>query len=221
MNSQHPDIESLDEPDSIVPLAGGEVSPDELVAYAKYLGETRFAARAAQYDLDASFPTENYKDLHAAGFLALMIPKEQGGYGASFETYCRVSAELGRWCGATALTFNMHAQTMFWTGAVFDSIEFDEELRALQHQRRKKLYQEVITDGAIFAQPFSEPNSAAAAGKAPFGTTARRVDGGWVVNGIKHFASLAGSAKYYSMVCTIESDEGDARNQERGLPLRS
>ena len=118
---------------------------------------------------------------------------------------------LGKWCGATALTFNMHAQTMMWTGAIVDSLPMDDELRKAQHQRRSKLYQQVIRDGAIFAQPLSEPNSAAAAGKAPFGTTARKVDGGWIVNGMKHFASLSGSAHYYSMVCTIDTDEGDAR----------
>ena len=57
-------------------------------------------------------------------------------------------------------------------------------------------------DGALFAQPFSEPDSAAAAGQAPFGTTARKVEGGWRVNGVKHFASLAGAAHYYGLLCT-------------------
>ena len=119
--------------------------------------------------------------------------------------------EIGRWCGATALTFNMHAQTMLWTGNVFDTVPGFDESRETQNERRRKLYDRVLSDGAIFAQPFSEPNSAAAAGKAPFGTTARRVDGGWIVNGTKHFASLSGAASYYSMVCTIESDEGSER----------
>ena len=186
---------------------------EELVAIARHLGETRFAGRAAEYDRDAAFPTENYEDLKAAGFLGLTIPKEYGGIGADFEAYCRVSAEIGKWCGATALTFNMHAQTMFWTGSVFDGLPVDDDVRAEQNLRRKELYRRVTEDGAIFAQPFSEPNSAAAAGKAPFGTTARRVEGGWIVNGIKHFASLSGAASYYSMVCTIETDEGDARTK--------
>ncbi|MEM7300572.1 MAG: acyl-CoA dehydrogenase family protein [Pseudomonadota bacterium] len=183
-------------------------SPDELVANARALGEGKFADRSARYDEDGSFPFDNYNDLRDAGFLALTIPRENGGLGADFETYCRVSAELGRWCGATALTFNMHAQTTLWTGAVFDSLPVRDETRALQNQRREKLYEKVIKEGAIFAQPFSEPNSAAAAGKAPFGTTAKKVDGGWIVNGMKHFASLAGAATHYSMVCTVEGDEG-------------
>lgn len=196
-----------------LPVAKAGMSAEELVAIAAELGETRFAPRSAQYDSEASFPTENYDDMRRAGLLALTIPAEYGGVGADFATYCRVSAELGRWCGATALTFNMHAQTTFWTGAMFDSLPIDDDVRKVQNERRAKLYDQVVNGDGIFAQPFSEPNSAAAAGKAPFGTTARKVEGGWVVNGIKHFASLSGAASHYSMACTIESDEGDQRTK--------
>ena len=197
----------------VLPIISSKSTPDELISAARWLGQNRFQDRADEYDRDAKFPTENYQDLKEAGFLGLTIPSEFGGIGASFETYCKVSAEMGRWCGATALTFNMHAQTMFWTGSVFDSTPGFEEERSVQNFRRENLYKRVLEDGAIFAQPFSEPNSAAAAGKAPFGTTARKVDGGWIVNGMKHFASLSGAASYYSMVCTIESDEGSARTK--------
>ena len=194
-----------------VPVAEVSSTADQLVAIARELGKHRFKGRAETHDREASFPTQNYKDLREAGFLGLTIPSKYGGIGADFATYCRVSAELGRWCGATALTFNMHAQTLFWTGSMFDDLSIDDELRAVQAERRKELYRQVIEEGAIFAQPFSEPNSAAAAGKAPFGTTARKVKGGWIVNGVKHFASLSGAARYYSMVCTIDSDEGEER----------
>jgi len=64
----------------------------------------------------------------------------------------------------------------------------------------------VIQDGAIYAQPFSE-GSAAAAGKAPFGTTATKVDGGWKINGRKIFASLSGAANYYGVLCTEDKPE--------------
>ena len=79
-----------------------------LVALAGRLGREKFAARAARYDREASFPFENYEDLRAHGLLGLCVPESHGGLGADFETYCLVSAELGRWCGTTALTFNMH-----------------------------------------------------------------------------------------------------------------
>ncbi|MEM9010374.1 MAG: acyl-CoA dehydrogenase family protein [Pseudomonadota bacterium] len=175
-----------------------------LIAKARELGETRFAERAAIYDAEGRFPTENYADLRQAGFLGLVIPTEYGGLGADYETYCHVSAEMARWCGATALTFNMHCATLLWSSRAIDDLPMSDEDRAMQHENRAGIYREVIEEGVIFAQPFSEPNTAAAAGKAPFGTTARKVDGGWIVNGMKHFASLSGAAQYYSMVCSVD-----------------
>jgi alkylation response protein AidB-like acyl-CoA dehydrogenase len=173
-----------------------------LVELVRELGKDRFAARAHRYDTDASFPFENYADLREAGLLGLTIPKRHGGLGADYATYTLVSAELGRWCGATALTFNMHACSMLWSSQMADDLPMAAEDRALHDRRRGRIYERVIRDGALFAQPFSEPDSAAAAGQAPFGTTARKVEGGWRVNGVKHFASLAGAAHYYGLLCT-------------------
>ena len=160
-----------------------------------------FAKRAARYDAEASFPHENYAELRAAGFLGLCIPEKQGGLGADFKTYSLVSATLGKYCGATALTFNMHACSTLWPGALADDLRMTAEERAEHEQRRKMHFGKVIKDGAIYAQPFSE-GSAAAAGKAPFGTTAARAEGGWRINGRKIFASLSGAAHYYGVLCT-------------------
>jgi alkylation response protein AidB-like acyl-CoA dehydrogenase len=183
-----------------------------LIGRIRELGRDRFAARAAKYDLEASFPHENYADLREAGFLRLTIPKAHGGLGARYQTYALVSAELGRWCGATALTLNMHTCTMMWTSQMADDLAMSAEDRAEHERRRAGIYRMVVEEGALFAQPFSEPNTAAAAGKAPFGTTATKVDGGWRVNGMKHFASLSGAATHYGVLCTEAKENADARD---------
>ena len=51
------------------------------------------------------------------------MPGRYRGMGADFATYCLVSAELGRHCGATALTFNMHVCSTLWTGALADDLD--------------------------------------------------------------------------------------------------
>jgi alkylation response protein AidB-like acyl-CoA dehydrogenase len=182
-----------------------------LVALAGRLGREKFAPRAERHDREASFPHENYADLHAAGLLGLCVPESHGGLGADFETYCLVSAELGRWCGATALTFNMHASSALWTGPLADQLEMDEATRAELERLRAGHYRRIVRDGAIYAQPFSE-GSAAAAGKAPFGTLARKVEGGWVLNGRKIFASLSGAAHFYGVLCTEDKAERTMRD---------
>ena len=88
----------------------------DLMALARRLGAERFAPRAAQLDRDATFPFANYDDMRDAGLLGLCVPQAHGGLGADYATYAMVSAELGRYCGATALTFNMHVCTTLWSG---------------------------------------------------------------------------------------------------------
>jgi len=184
----------------------------ELLALAHALGRDKFAARAAQWDEEASFPFANYADLRAAGLLKLCVPREHGGLGADYPSYMMVAAEIGRFCGATALTYNMHICSTMWTGVLADGIPMTETQRAEHGQRRELHFRRVVEDGAIYAQPFSE-GSAAAAGRAPFGTTARKVEGGWIVNGRKIFASLSGAADYYGLLCT--EDKGDEKPDAR------
>ena len=174
----------------------------ELIALVDEIGPG-MAARAERYDREASFPFENYADMRKAGLLGLCVPEKFGGRGADLRTYAIVSATIGKYCGATALTFNMHACSTLWPGILADDLDMTPEQRAEHEQYRQLHFKRVVEDGAVYAQPFSE-GSAAAAGKAPFGTLATKVDGGWKINGRKIFASLSGAADYYGVLCTEE-----------------
>ncbi|MCA3246804.1 MAG: acyl-CoA dehydrogenase family protein [Azospirillum sp.] len=184
---------------------------DSILALVGRLGREKFAPRAAKYDREASFPFENYADMREAGVLGLCVPTRFGGMGADFETYCLAAAEMGRWCGATALTFNMHACSALWTGPLADDLEMERHERDELERLRAGHYKRIVEKGAIYAQPFSE-GSAAAAGKIPFGTLATKTDGGWLVSGKKIFASLSGAANYYGVLCTEDRPEKSRRD---------
>ncbi len=175
----------------------------ELIELAATLGRERFAPRATQIDRDAVFPFANYADLREAGLLKICVPREHGGLGADFATYVMVAAEIGRHCGATALTWNMHVCSTMWAGFIADALEMTPPQRADHEHCRALHFRRVVEEGNVYAQPFSE-GGAAAAGKAPFGTLAKKVDGGYIVNGRKIFASLAGAADYYGVLCTLD-----------------
>jgi len=175
----------------------------ELIDLAATLGRERFAPRAAQNDRDATFPFENYRDLRESRLLGICVPREHGGLGADFTTYVMVAAEIGRHCGTTALTWNMHVSATMWSGFIADALDMTPAQRADHERCRAVHYQRIVAQGKVYAQSFSEGGSAAA-GKAPFGTVARKVDGGYVVNGRKIFASLAGAADVYGVLCTLD-----------------
>ncbi|MCE2690055.1 MAG: acyl-CoA dehydrogenase [Rubrivivax sp.] len=183
----------------------------ELIDLAATLGRERFAPRAAAIDRDAVFPFENYADLRAAGLLGICVPKAAGGLGADFSTYVMVAAEIGRHCGATALTWNMHVCSTMWAGFIADDLDMTPEQRADHERIRAIHFDRVVNQGKVYAQPFSE-GGAAAAGKVPFGTLARKVDGGYVVNGRKIFASLSGAADYYGVLCTLDQPGATQRD---------
>ena len=113
------DAQNLAKPDAM-PICGDDYpltdKQQKLMALAHQLGREKFAPRAAQLDREAQFPFANYADMRESGLLALCVPEAHGGLGADYATYAMVSAEIGRYCGATALTFNMHVCTMLWSG---------------------------------------------------------------------------------------------------------
>jgi alkylation response protein AidB-like acyl-CoA dehydrogenase len=174
----------------------------DLIDRAAALGP-RFAERAVQCDRDASFPSENFADLRAAGLLGICVPESHGGLGADFASYVMVAAEIGRWCGSTALSFNMHVCACLWAGDMADALDMTPEQRADHEAHRSLHFQRIVQQGKVYAQPFSE-GGAAAAGAAPWGTVAVKVDGGYRINGRKIFASLADAADFHGVLCTLD-----------------
>ena len=187
----------------------------DLLKLAEELGSC-FGRRAARYDREAGFPFENYDDMREAGLLKLCVPKAYGGLGADLFTYALVSATLGKHCGATALTFNMHVCSSLWPGLLADALDMTPAQRAEHEKHRAWHFERMVQDGAVYAQPFSE-GTAAAAGKAPFGTTATKVDGGWLLDGKKIFASLSGAADYYGVLCTEQRPGSEAPTMRDSL----
>ena len=180
------------------------VDRSELVQRVRALGPV-IAERAVRYDREASFPFENFADFRRVGLLALCVPAQHGGLGASYADYVRVSEEIGRYCGATALTFNMHNATMLWCGEVADSLTMSDAERARHEQIRTAMFRGVVDHGHIHSQPFSE--GLAPGATSGVATRARAVDGGWRVTGRKIFASLAGAANFYNVICQVAGDD--------------
>src|ERR687886_2142024 len=77
----------------------------------------RCGQRAAGYDRDNRFFTEDFEELRAAGYLLLAVPEEFGGRGLSLAEACREQRRLAYRAPATALATNMH---LYWTGVAAD-----------------------------------------------------------------------------------------------------
>ncbi len=184
---------------------------ERIFALARDIGLNKFAPRAAQWDRDAVFPFVNYDDMRQVGLLGMCVPESHGGLGADFTTYVIAAAEMGRHCGATALSYNMHVCSMMWISFIADALDMSAAERAEHESNRAIHFERVARQGKIYSQPFSE-GGAAAAGKAPWGTLAKKVDGGYLVTGKKIFASLSGAADYYGVLCTVDKPDATMRD---------
>jgi alkylation response protein AidB-like acyl-CoA dehydrogenase len=183
----------------------------ELMDRAHALAAERFAVRAALHDREASFPYDDYADLHQSGLLSLCVPEQYGGLGADFETYCLVAEQIARGNASTALTFNMHCLTMLMMGHFLKDLDLPVDVRARHEELSARRYRAVVDQGVFYGQPHSEPVEAGNAdqlevGGRRFGTRAEQVDGGYLVNGRKFFVSLAGAARYYATPALLVAD---------------
>ena len=78
---------------------------------------SRCGSRAAAYDRENRFFTEDFAELRAAGYLKMAVPEHLGGRGMSLAEICREQRRLAYRAPATALATNMH---LYWTGVAAD-----------------------------------------------------------------------------------------------------
>src|SRR3712207_7445984 len=89
------------------PLAPSARTDQQFIEMAAEIG--RIAARAdAEHDRDATFVTEAYQAMAERGYLAMAVPAELGGAGATFRQVVLAEHELARSSGAAALSAAMH-----------------------------------------------------------------------------------------------------------------
>jgi alkylation response protein AidB-like acyl-CoA dehydrogenase len=168
----------------LVPLTDAQ---RELLGRVETLARERFAPRAAGYDAEATFPVENFRDLHAAGLLGLTVPRAYSGLGVDSLTYALCLLEIARGCSATALTFNMHATVL----------GFLADLASPEQQRF--YFSEVVDHGKLVASITSEPEQSFR-DRFVLQTRFEPLDGGsagFRISGLKQFCSLGDAADYY------------------------
>jgi alkylation response protein AidB-like acyl-CoA dehydrogenase len=155
-----------------------------------------FATRSSIHDRDASHPTENYDRLRAEGFLALTVPGEYGGAGASFLDHTIAYEALGQGCPSTALAFNMHASVVM---PLLESPEVTPETKA-------RIADLVVQQHKLIGGNFSEPGTTSLIGERPLSVTVRAEDGGYSITGRKMFASMLEAADYVVVLARDERD---------------
>ena len=158
-----------------------------------------FAPRAARYDEEASFPHENYARLRESGYTILTIPEELGGLGASMLQRVKAQERLAQGCGATALAINMHFNAI---GLLIDV------WRKFKDPKVEAKLRQIAAGRLVCGGSASEPDNAIPVLRPR--TTAKRVDGGWLVSGRKIFGTQSIALDlFFSETTWIDNPQGE------------
>ena len=170
----------------------------DVVDRADALTREKIAPRAARYDREGKNPVESWADLRREGYLACAIPTACGGMGLDMATYIGVIRVIARGCASTAMTLHMHSTVMRF----IDALGTDAQ--------KHRYFAEVLEHGKMFGSWGSEP-AVSLSRTFTMETVLRAVDGGWAVDGVKHFCTMALGASYYMVWCAIDGS-GDMAN---------
>jgi alkylation response protein AidB-like acyl-CoA dehydrogenase len=156
----------------------------EVKARAAEFADREVAPYAAELDRDDRVPFETLGKLAEMGFMGLCVPKEYGGAGSDFLSYCLLIEEISRADAGIGVTLAVHTSAGTLPIVMYGSE--DQKARWVPDLARG-------TRIGSFALTEPEAGSDAAA----IQTTAGRVDGGYRLSGHKQWLTngrIAGAA---------------------------
>jgi alkylation response protein AidB-like acyl-CoA dehydrogenase len=175
----------------------------ELIERAAAVG-AQIAGNAARHDADASFVEEGLAGLREAGLLALAVPAELGGLGATVRQVAMVQRELAHHCGSTSLATSMHQHV-----TAFTAWRYRRGMPGAEGTLRRVADEGLLlvsTGGGDFTHPRGE---------------ATKADGGYRVSGRKQFASQSSFGDVLSTMFTYEDPDQGRRVLNMAVPVRA
>jgi alkylation response protein AidB-like acyl-CoA dehydrogenase len=178
----------------------------EFVDSMRELARSKFASRADAYDREAAFPAEDFTDLCHAGLLGAVVPREHGGLGLGPNqkdvfTLWLMTKELAKADLSLARCWEGHSNSL----VLIDGMG--------TKQQKERFFQGVAERGEIWVVWSGEPQARGPSEKVTFGTTTVKVEGGYVVDGTKAFATSAGSAHWAVLLVSTAGPGGARHNQ--------
>ena len=165
-----------------------DLSPDQRAVrdnFSRFCDE-RIAPQAAALDEARAFPRALFQELADLGFFGMRYPEEVGGSGMALTEFCLALQEVARGsmslAGAVAMQSLMGTKFLHMLGNA-DILE--------------RLFKPALRGEKIGAICMTEPNAGSDLGS--IATSARKVDGGYVINGQKTWITSAPMADFFTV----------------------
>ncbi|KAI1077522.1 acyl-CoA dehydrogenase NM domain-like protein [Whalleya microplaca] len=149
---------------------------------------------AAYTDKSNAFPSDMWPKLGEAGFLGMTADEEVGGLALGYQAHCVVMEEISRASGSIGLSYAAHSQLCV----------NQLQLNGSPAQKQKFL-PGLIAGTKVGALAMSE--SGAGSDVVSMRTTAKKVDGGYVLNGTKMWITNGPDADVVVVYAKTEPDK--------------
>ena len=161
------------------------------------------APQAARLDEAEEFPYSIVRQMGDMGLFGLPFPEEYGGMGGDYFALCLALEELARIDSSVAIT--LEAAVSLGAMPIF---RFGTE------EQRRTWLPDLVTGRALGAFGLTEPGGGTDAGATR--TTARLVDGEWLINGTKCFITNSDTDITRLITVTAVTGSGEAGRSQGG-----
>lgn len=162
---------------------------------------------AGRADGDAAFEPGHVARFQEAGLLGLVVPPAFGGLGGSLRDLCGATFALGTACPSTALAYFFHCSSASRGLLALEAIDaglFSPEEAQVVKPFAEKLLRRMGEEGLWLAN-FASESVKTAASAVTISTVARKVEGGWQLDGVKSFGCATGIADLYLVTASLEN----------------
>lgn len=165
-------------------------------------------AHAARADADAEFPFGHVALLRDAGLLGLIVPEEHGGLGGGLRDLAAATYAMGTACPSTALAYFFHNTSASRGLLPLEAIEaglFTADEVPLVRVFAEKVLTRMA--GGTWMANFASEEVKSSGANIAIATTARPVEGGWRLDGVKSFGCATGVADIYLVTARLDGTE--------------
>lgn len=159
------------------------------------IAESEFGPRAAEVDETEKFPREAFKTLGENGLMGIQVPEEYGGAGAGMLSLILTVEEVARVCASTSVILTTQA------------LASDPLLLAGTEEQKKNYLNRMASGQCLGACAITEPG--AGSDVSGMKTNAKKVDGGWLLNGSKIFITNGGESDIVTVLAYTNKEKGN------------
>lgn len=173
-------------------------TPDQVAAGEAYLARLRPFVESidgAQIERDASIPDEVFAGFAELGAFGMKIPPEFGGVGLSHLYYCKALTLAGSAHGSVGTLLSAH-----------QSIGVPQPVKMFGSQAQKQRFLPRVAAGEVSAFLLTEPD--VGSDPARLATSATPVEGGYLLNGVKLWATNGPISTLLVVMARVPKTEG-------------